>query len=279
MAKLLKGKPVASKIGDDIKRAIENLRRKGITPTLSTILVGENADSLSYRGMIEKKAKSFGIEIVNKEYPSDISQDKLENEIKLINRDEHIHGVLLFQPLPKHLDVNRIRYIIDAKKDIDGLSPINIAKVFSGEKDGIPPATPQAVIEILDFYEIPLVGKNIVVIGRSLVVGRPLAMLLLHKNATVTITHSKTKDLKKIAKRADIVIAALGRKEAITKDYLSAGQIVIDVGINVEDGKLYGDVAFEDAEKIVDAITPVPGGVGSVTTSVLFKHLVRAASY
>ena len=279
MAKLLKGKPVASKIGNEVKKVIEELKNRGITPTLSPILVGENADSLSYRGMIEKKAKTFGIEIVNKEYTSDISQGKLEEEIRLINKNERIHGILLFQPLPKHLDVNRIRYIIDAKKDIDGLSPINIAKVFSGEKDGIPPATPQAVIEILDFYDIPLAGKNVTVIGRSLVVGRPLAMLLLHKNATVTITHSKTKDLEKIAKRADIVVAALGKKEAITKDYLSTGQIVIDVGINVENGKLYGDIAFEDAEKIVDAITPVPGGVGSVTTSVLFKHLIKTIPY
>ena len=278
MAKLLKGKPVSEKIGEDIKKQIEKLKNKEIMPTLATIIVGKNPDSIAYRKMIVKKGETFGVTVINKEFSEDISQEQFEKEIRNLNLQEDIHGILLFQPLPKSLDINKIKYMIDPKKDIDGISPINISKVFSGEKDGIPPATSQAVMEILDFYKIPLQGKNVTVIGRSLVVGRPLAMLLLHKNATVTITHSKTINLKDISKRADIVIAALGKKEIITRDYLSEGQIVIDVGINVENGKIYGDVLFEDAEKIVDAITPVPGGVGSVTTAVLFKHLIKTIS-
>ncbi len=275
MAKILKGKPVAEKIGQDIKNEIESLKKQGITPTLATVIIGENEDALSYRKMIEKKGSSFGISIVNKEFPEKITQENLSKEIEHLNTDKNIHGILIFQPLPRHLNINEIKYKINPKKDIDGISSINISKVFSGESDGIAPATSQAVMEILDFYDIPLLGQNVTLIGRSLVVGRPLAMLLLHKNATVTITHSKTKNLKEIGRRADILIAALGKKEAITKEYLSQGQIVIDVGINVVDGKIYGDVRFEDAESIVDAITPVPGGVGSVTTNVLFKHLIK----
>ncbi len=275
MAKILKGKPVAEKIGQDIKMEVEHLKKEGISPTLVTVIVGKNEDALSYRKMIEKKGGLFGISVANKEFPEDITEDILTNEIENLNKDKDIHGILIFQPLPRHLDINRIKYKIDPRKDVDGISPINISKIFSGEKDGIPPATSQAVMEILDFYDIPLLGQNITIIGRSLVVGRPLAMLLLHRNATITITHSKTKNLKEISKKADILIAALGRKEAITKDYLSPGQVVIDVGINVVEGKIYGDVRFEDAGNIVDAITPVPGGVGSVTTSVLFKHLIK----
>ncbi len=278
MAKLLKGKPVSDKIGEEIKSQIEKLKGNGIIPTLATVIVGENPDSIAYRKMITKKGETFGIKIINKEFTEDISMTQFEEEIQSLNKNENIHGILLFQPLPSSLNINKIKYLINPKKDIDGISPINISKVFSGEKDGIPPATSQAVMEILDFYEIPLQGKNVTVIGRSLVVGRPLAMLLLHRNATITITHSKTKNLKDISKNADIVIAALGKKQIINKDYLSFGQVVIDVGINVEDGKIYGDVLFEDAEKIADAITPVPGGVGGVTTTVLFKHLIKLIS-
>ncbi len=278
MAKILEGKPVSEKIGKEIEEKVKVLKEKGISPTLSTVLVGKSADALSYRKMIEKKGEKFGIKIINKEYPENIPQEEIEEEIKLLNKKREIHGILIFQPLPKSLDVNKIKLLINPEKDIDGISPINVSKVFSGESEGIPPATSQAVMELLEFYGISLEGKNAIVIGRSLVVGRPLAMLLLHKNATVTITHSKTRNLKDITRRADIVVAAIGKKEVITGEYFSPGQVVIDVGINVENGKLYGDVLFSEAEGIVDAITPVPGGVGGVTSTVLFKHLLKNIS-
>ena len=276
MAEILKGKPVAEKIKEEIQKKINELKRAKIEPTLATVIVGEREDALSYRKMIEKKGRDFGVKILNKEYQEGIDEEALKEEIKILNNQKDIHGILIFQPLPKSLNINRIKYFINPQKDIDGINPINISRIFSKEPEGIPPATPQAVIETFDFYNIKLEGKNVVIIGRSLVVGKPLAMLCLHRNATVTITHSKTKNLKEITKRADIVIAALGKKEVITGEYLSPGQIVIDVGINIEKGKMYGDVKIQEAEKIVSKITPVPGGIGSITTTVVFKHLIKA---
>ena len=195
-----------------------------------------------------------------------------------MNKDDNIHGVLLFRPLPKHLNEEKIINALDIEKDVDGITDGSMAGVFAGKKQGFPPCTPSGCMEILDHYGIDCTGKKAVVIGRSLVVGKPAAMMLIKKNATVTVCHTKTKDMPSVVREADIVIVAAGRAGVVDGSYLRAGQTVIDVGINVnEEGKLCGDVNFEEADRIVDAITPVPGGVGSVTTSVLVSHVVEAA--
>ena len=206
----------------------------------------------------------------------DISQEDFDNNLKVLNDNDKIHGILVFRPLPKQLDEDKIKYLINPNKDIDCFSPINLAKVFISDNSGFYPCTPLGVMEILDHYNIELEGKEVVLIGRSLVVGKPLSMMLLDRNATVTICHSKTKDLKKVCKKADVLIAAVGRGNMVNKDYIKPGAVVIDVGINFIDGKMCGDVDFESAYETAGRITPVPGGVGSVTTSCLMVNLIKA---
>ncbi|MGE5614520.1 MAG: bifunctional 5,10-methylenetetrahydrofolate dehydrogenase/5,10-methenyltetrahydrofolate cyclohydrolase, partial [Bacillota bacterium] len=218
------------------------------------------------------------IKCVINEYPEDIGQEDLVKEIQKINGDRSVHGILLFRPLPKHLDINVIKHVISPEKDIDCLNPVNVAKVFEGDETGFAPCTPAAVMEMLDYYKIDVSGRRVVVIGRSLVVGKPLSMLLLKKNATVTICHTKTRDIEKTCKSAEILIAAAGAARMVTAEHVYPGQVVVDVGINVdENGNLCGDVDFDAVEKIVDFITPVPGGVGTVTSSILAKHVIKAA--
>ncbi|HHW30418.1 MAG TPA: bifunctional 5,10-methylene-tetrahydrofolate dehydrogenase/5,10-methylene-tetrahydrofolate cyclohydrolase [Clostridiaceae bacterium] len=278
MAILMKGSEVVNSMKEKMLVEVEELKAKGIIPGLAIVRIGSNPDDISYERGAIKRCESLGIMCRVYEYPSDISQEKFVYELKKINEDESIHGILLFRPLPKHIDENLVKYIIDPKKDIDCFNPINLAKVFEGDETGFAPCTPEAVIEIMDHYGIEARGKRVVIIGRSLVVGKPLSMLLLKRNATITICHTKTRNIEEICKNAEILIAAAGKAKMVTKDFISKGQIIIDVGINVdENGKLCGDVNFEEAEMLADYITPVPGGVGTVTTSVLAKHIIQAA--
>lgn len=278
MAKQLLGKEVTAALNERIKANVAKLAEKGINPTLGIIRVGENGSDISYEKGATKRCETLGVACKKYLLPADVSQEELLSVIEEVNKDDNIHGVLLFRPLPKHLNQSVIENALDPAKDVDCMTDGSMSGVFTGKQVGFPPCTPQACMEILDHYGIDCTGKKAVVIGRSLVVGKPAAMMLIKKNATVTVCHTKTVDMPSVVKEADIVIVAAGRAGVVDDSYLRAGQTVIDVGINVNaEGKLCGDVDFAKAEPIVDAITPVPGGVGSVTTSVLVGHVVEAA--
>ena len=272
----LKGLPVANAINEKI---IEEMKDwKGAIPHLAIVRVGERPDDMSYERGATKKMEKVGFRCTSYTFPADIDNDTFQKEFDKINEDEDIDGILLLRPLPKHIDEKAIENRIASVKDLDGISPMNLAKVYAGDPTGYGPCTAEAVIEMLDYAGVDLKGKRAVVIGRSLVVGKPAAMMLIKKNATVTVCHTRTVDMPSVVKEADIVVVAAGKAGVIDGSYLREGQIVIDVGINVnEEGKLCGDVNFEEAEKIVEAITPVPRGVGGVTTSILLEHVVDAA--
>ena len=278
MAKQLLGKEVTAALNEKIKENVAALKAKGIIPTLGIVRVGEREDDLSYERGATKRCETLGVACEKYLLPADVTQEKLLEVIHQVNQDDKIHGVLIFRPLPKHLDEAAVIQALAPEKDVDGITDGSMVGVFAGTKQGFPPCTPQACMEILDHYGIDCTGKKAVVVGRSLVVGKPAAMMLLKKNATVTVCHTRTVDMPSVVKEADIVIVAAGRAGVVDDRYVSSGQTVIDVGINVnEEGKLCGDVAYDKVEPVVKAITPVPGGVGSVTTSVLVGHVVEAA--
>ena len=289
MAKLLLGKEVTDALNADLQTRTAALREKGIVPTLGIIRVGANPSDLSYEKGAMKRAELVGVEVKKYELPEDATKEQVLAVIDEVNADASIHGVLMFRPLPKHLkaDQNEICNRLAPQKDVDCMTHMSNAGVFEGLKDlGFAPCTPAACMEILDFYGINCKGKNAVVIGRSLVVGKPAAMMLMGKNATVTVCHTKTVNTAEICKGADIIVSAAGVLNSLTADFVRPGQIVIDVSINWDANKpnakgglggIAGDAKFDEVEPIVDAITPVPGGVGSVTTSVLMKHVVEAA--
>ena len=281
MAKQLLGKEVTAALNERIKADVAALKEKGINPTLGIIRVGENESDISYERGATKRCETLGVACEKILLPADATQEQVLAAVDKVNKDDNIHGVLLFRPLPKHLNQTEIENALDPAKDVDCMTDGSMSGVFTGKAVGFPPCTPQACMEILDHYGIDCTGKKAVVIGRSLVVGKPAAMMLIKKNATVTVCHTKTVDMPSVAREADILIVAAGRAGragVVTKDYVAPGQTVIDVGINVNaEGKLCGDVAYAEVEPIVDAITPVPGGVGSGTTSVLVGHVVEAA--
>ena len=278
MAKQLLGKEVTAALNEKIKANVAELQGKGVNPTLCIIRVGENPSDISYERGATKRCETLGVACEKILLPEDVAQEELLATIDKVNKDDSIHGVLLFRPLPKHLDQSVIENALDPAKDVDCMTDGSMSGVFTGKNVGFPPCTPQACMEILDHYGIDCTGKKAVVVGRRLVVGKPAAMMLIKKNATVTVCHTRTVDMPSVVREADIVIVAAGRAGVVDDTYLRAGQVVIDVGINVNaEGKLCGDVDFEKAEPIVEAITPVPGGVGSVTTSVLVGHVVEAA--
>ena len=279
MAKQLLGKEVTAALNEKIKANVAELQAKGVDPTLCIIRVGENPSDISYERGATKRCETLGVACEKILLPEDVAQEELLTVIDKVNKDDHIHGVLLFRPLPKHLNQSVIENALDPAKDVDCMTDGSMSGVFTGKNVGFPPCTPQACMEILDYYGIDCTGKKAVVVGRSLVVGKPAAMMLIKKNATVTVCHTKTVDMPSVVKEADIVIVAAGRAGVVDASYVAPGQTIIDVGINVNaEGKLCGDVAFDEVEPIVDAITPVPGGVGSVTTSVLVGHVVEAAA-
>ncbi len=279
MAELLKGKPVADAINERMKKDIKTLCEKGITPTLAILRVGERDDDIAYERGATKRCEAVGVKVEKRTLPADVDEKIFFNELKALNEDEKIHGILMFQPLPKHLDEEKARKMLLCDKDVDGGTDGSLAGVFTNSKEGFAPCTAQAAMEILKYYGVELSGKKAAIIGRSLVIGRPVAMMLMHENATITICHTRTKNVAEITRGADIIVAASGQMESLGREYFSEGQVVVDVGIswNEKKQKLCGDVLFEEAEPLVSAITPVPGGVGAVTTAVLVSHVVEAA--
>ena len=287
MAKKLLGKEVNEALVASLQNRTAALREKGITPCLGIIRLGENPSDLSYEKGATKRAEEVGVAIKNYILPEATTKEELLAVIDGINADDSVHGVLMFRPLPKHLknDQDEICNRLDPKKDVDSMTHMSNAGVFEGQDLGYAPCTPAACMEILDYYGIDCKGKNAVVIGRSLVVGKPAAMMLMAKNATVTVCHTRTVNTAEICKNADIIVSAAGVLNSLTKDFVREGQIVIDVSMNWNPekitskgkGGMSGDAVFEEVEPIVEAITPVPGGVGAVTTSVLMKHVVEAA--
>jgi methylenetetrahydrofolate dehydrogenase (NADP+)/methenyltetrahydrofolate cyclohydrolase len=276
-AKLLTGKEVAQRMDQDIQKEVQDLKAQGINPTLKIMIAGDAADSLAYANSAKKMAEKNGIACDIEQLPGATTQDDFVMTLKQRNADRNIHGIIVMRPLPKQISESVVKYVLAPEKDVDCFNPVNAGKIMAGDMTGFPPATPQAVMEMLRFYQIPMSGKEAVVVGRSMVVGKPLSMLLLGENATVTVCHSKTKDLPGVCKRADILVAAIGKAKMITTNYINPGATVMDVGINVEGDKLFGDVDTEPAKEVAGAITPVPGGVGTVTTRVLLKHVVKAA--
>ena len=289
MAKLLLGKEVTDALNAQLQNRTAALREKGIIPTLAIIRVGENPSDLSYEKGAAKRAELVGVEVKKFELPEDATKEAVEAVIDAVNEDTSIHGCLMFQPFPKHLRSfqSQLCNRLDPQKDMDCLTDLSASGVYLGRSDlGYPPCTPAACMEILHHYGIDCAGKSVAIIGRSTVVGKPAAMMLLQRNATVTICHTKTANIAEICRNADIILSAAGKLNSLTAAFVRPGQTVIDVSINWDENKpnarggrgaIAGDAAFEEVEKIVEAITPVPGGVGAVTTSVLMKHVVEAA--
>lgn len=278
MAELWKGAPAAAALTEQLIPRAQALRERGIVPTLAIIRVGERPEDLSYERGAMKRCEKVGIAVRQFLLTAVSSQADLMDVIEEVNRDQSIHGCLLFRPLPRHMDEQAACAALDPAKDVDGITPGSLAAVFAGSGAGYPPCTAQACLELLDHYGYELKGKRAVVVGRSLVIGKPASMLLLGRHATVTICHTRTADLPAECRRADVLIAAAGKAGVVGASCLSPGQVVIDVGINAdEEGNLVGDVDFAAAEPVVKAITPVPGGVGAVTTSVLARHVIEAA--
>ena len=287
MAKRLLGKEVNEALVASLQTRTAALREKGVVPTLGIIRLGENPSDLSYEKGATKRAEEVGVTVKNYILPETATKEEVLAVIDEVNADASVHGVLMFRPLPKHLkaDQDEICNRLAPCKDVDSMTHMSNAGVFEGQALGFAPCTPSACMEILDYYGIDCKGKNAVVIGRSLVVGKPAAMMLMAKNATVTICHTKTVNTAEICKNADIIVSAAGVLNSLTADYVRPGQVVIDVSMNWNPekitakgkGGMSGDCVFEEVEPIVEAITPVPGGVGAVTTSVLMKHVVEAA--
>ena len=270
---LLKGAPAAKRITEDLQARVNALPRK---PKMAFVRLGEEPGDLSYERAAIKRIEKIGAEWVLKAYPRDMEEEAFLREFKAVNEDPSIDGILLFRPLPKQIDERKAAALVRPEKDLDCMSDLSFAAVMKGT-EGFAPCTAEAVTAILHAYGIETEGKRVVVVGRSLVIGRPAAMLLLQENATVTICHSKTSDLQKVCREADILVAALGRAEKIDASYVKEGAIVVDVGIHVkEDGSLCGDCHAESVSERASMMTPVPGGVGTVTTAVLASHLVRA---
>lgn len=278
MAEILKGKEVVDALNEKLKLEVAELKEKGITPTLGIVRVGGKVEDISYEKGAIKRAEAIGVDVKKYLFKENITQEQLLNVIAAINLDLTVHGVILFRPLPEHIEDNVIRKALLACKDVDGITDQSMAGVYTGTDLGYPPCTPRACMEILEHFGFDITGKKVVIVGRSLVVGRPAAMMALDRNATPMICHTKTENIQQICRDADIMIVSAGQAKFIGPEYLNENQIIIDVGINMdENGKLCGDVDFQAAQNIVKAITPVPGGVGTVTTSLLMKHVIDAA--
>ena len=279
MAELLKGKPVADAINVELAPRIEACKAAGVTPTLAIIRVGEREDDLSYERGATKRCETLGLDLRKFLLPADCTQEDLMTAIAAVNEDPAIHGCLMFRPLPKHLDEAAACGALAPEKDVDGITQGSLFGVFANRPIGFPPCTADACMQVLRHYNYNLTGAKVTVVGRSLVIGKPVSMMLQAANATVTMCHTRTRDLPATCREADILVVAAGHIGTVGADAVRAGQVVIDVGINWNEaaGKLCGDVDFAAAEPVVAAITPVPGGVGSVTTAVRARHVVEAA--
>lgn len=279
MAQALRGKPVADALTEELKARVAALADKGVTPKLAILRVGERSDDLSYERGATKRAEKCGVAVERVLLPADCSQGDLMAAIARINADESIHGCLMFRPLPKTLEEAAACAALDPAKDVDCITEGSLFGVFANQPKGFPPCTAEAVMQLLKFYEVPLRGADVTVVGRSLVIGKPVSMMLQAANATVTMCHTKTRDLDGKCRQADVLVAAAGHAKTVGAEAVSPDQVVVDVGINWDEDaqKLVGDVDYDAVEPIVRAITPVPGGVGSVTTAVLMGHVVEAA--
>lgn len=275
---LLKGKSVADQIKNEIRGAVEACKQSGRTlPKLAILRAGSRPDDIAYETRVLKNCEDLGILVETVVVDDNVDMVDFVSAVNRLNEDQEIHGILIFRPLPKQLDMDTISRTIKPEKDIDCMSPVNAEKIFMGDKSGIAPCTPEAVIEILKFYGYELEGKNVVVVNRSMVLGKPLAMLFLNENSTVTLCHSKTKNLPEVTAKADIVVTGAGKAKFFGKKYFSSESVIVDVGINTDEtGNLCGDVSFDEVSESVGAISPVPGGVGTVTSMILLKHVIKA---
>ena len=279
MAEIWKGAPVAAALSETVAAEATALKEAGVVPTLAILRVGQRDDDLAYERGAMKRCEKVGVAVKNAVLPADVDSETFFRTLRELNEDPAVHGILMFRPLPKQLDGEKARRMLAPEKDVDGCTDGSLAGVFTNTPLGFPPCTAQAAMEMLRFYGVDPKGKRAVVVGRSLVIGRPVAMMLMHANATVTVCHTRTVDVPSVTREAEILVAASGQMESVGAEYLRPGQIVIDVGIgwNEAKQKLCGDVKEEEAEPVVSALTPVPGGVGSVTSAVLAKHVVEAA--
>jgi len=274
-AKIIDGKKIASQILKEVRAEVSELLSRGITPRLSVILVGDDPASVLYARSKERACRKSGIDYELRTFAEDAREESVLEELRELSADKSCHGIMVELPLPRHMDKERIMMAIDHVKDVDGINPINRGQMFT-KKSGLFPVTPQSCIEIMKRSGITIEGKNVCLIGRGDTVGKPLIFLLLNENATVTVCHTRTRDLSFHTKKADIIVAAAGKPGLVTKDMVNPGVVVVDAGINQVDGKTVGDVDFEGVSEIAEAITPVPGGVGSLTTALLQKNLLRA---
>ena len=279
MAEIWKGAPVAAALSETVAAEAAALKEQGVLPTLAILRVGERDDDLAYERGAMKRCEKVGVAVRNVVLPADVDSETFFSALEELNADPAVHGILMFRPLPKQLDGEKARRLLAPEKDVDGCTDGSLAGVFTNTPLGFPPCTAQAAMEILHHYGVNPKGKKAAVIGRSLVIGRPVAMMLMHANATVTVCHTRTVDVPALTREADILVAASGQMESVGEAFVRPGQAVVDVGIgwNQEKQKLCGDVRFEEVEPLVAALTPVPGGVGSVTTAVLCSHVVEAA--
>lgn len=278
MAKLLSGKDVTDKLKSSMEERILSLREIGITPALALVRVGSKPDDMSYEASIKKRAEELGIQVRSYVLDEDVTEDELVRTIESINNDRFIHGCLMFRPLPRGINEDRVCNALAPEKDVDGITNASLASVFTNGTLGFAPSTADACVKMLEFYDVPIQGAHVAVVGRSLVIGKPVAMMLLNRNATVSLCHSWTADVAEVTRSADIVLLASGRPKSYGAEFVKPGQIIIDVGINFdENGNLCGDADFDAIESIVAGVTPVPGGVGRVTTMVTLLHTVEAA--
>lgn len=272
----MSGQKVAEQLIQEIDKDMATLAKENITPNLAIVRVGEDPGSVAYENGLKKRFKEIGLTIQAFSYASDIQEDEFLKEFDSINENEEVHGILVLRPLPDHLDTNKVSARINPEKDVDGMSPTNLGKIMLNDEDGLISATPAAVMKMLDYYDVAIEGQDVVIIGHSEVVGKPLNILLLNQNATVTVTHIFSKDTQAMAKQADILITATGAVGLVTEDYVKEGAVVIDVGISRVKGKIMGDVEYDPVAEIASKITPVPGGVGAVTTTMLASNVLKA---
>lgn len=278
MAQILRGAPVSAAINANTKERAAALRARGVQPALAILRVGESDADIFYERGAMKRCAGLGVAVKSILFPETVSEGELLEAIRRLNEDRSVHGVLILRPLPGHIRDAEVRAALSPDKDVDGITDGSLAGVFTGSGRGFCPCTAQACVEILDHYGVDCAGKRAVVLGRSLVIGKPVSQLLLARNATVTVCHTRTRDLPQETRRADILVAAVGRAGTVTAAHVAPGQILVDVGVNTgEDGSMVGDVDFAQVEPIVAAVTPTPGGVGAVTTAILASHTVLAA--
>lgn len=279
MTKILDGRVVAKELNKETKREVDQLKEKGLTPTLAIVRADQNPASIQYEKMASRFMEKLGIQIEYATFPKGISETAFLEEMDQLNNNPKIHGIIVMQPLPKNISRVSVAKHISPVKDIDGMHALNLGKIMALDKEALLPSTVKAIAELLEYYDIDVAGKTVVVIGKSNTVGKPLSVLLMNLGATVINCHTGTKNLKDFTKQADILISATGEIGLVTKDHVQNDAVVIDVGFNFKGNKAYGDVAFDEVSDVASAITPVPGGVGSVTTASLARQLAQAAEW